>query len=141
MFFHPKNLKSENNNPWFKPWINILLHTQATVCATVDIQCLKYLEYNFGVPCKFSLEDQTSSKKQDLGGPVHYTGWVNLDKTKYWVLNFEFLHTDEIAYLKCIFNLIASSKKLSKIPWFSINFFMLHHLVIDFRTEVPYTRT
>ena len=86
------------------------------VCATVDSQCLKYLEYNFGVPCKFSLEDQTSSKKQDLGGPVHYTGWAKLDKTKYWVLNFEFLHTDEIAYLKCIFNLIASSKKLSKIP-------------------------
>ena len=23
MFFHPKNLKSENNNPWFKPWFNI----------------------------------------------------------------------------------------------------------------------
>ena len=78
--------------------------------------------YNFGVPCKFSLEDQTSSKKQDLGGPVHYTGWVNLDKAKYWVLNFEFLHTDKIAYLRMglisesVFNLIASFKKLSKIP-------------------------
>ena len=70
------------------------------MCATVDSQCLKYLEYNSGVPCKFSLEDQTSSKKQDLGGPVHYTGWAKLDKTKYWVLNFESLHTDEIAYLQ-----------------------------------------
>ena len=28
MFFHPKNLKSENNDPWLKPWFNILLHTQ-----------------------------------------------------------------------------------------------------------------
>ena len=36
MFFHPKNLKSENNNLWF----NILLHTQPIVCATVDSQCL-----------------------------------------------------------------------------------------------------
>ena len=43
MFFHPKNLKSENNNPWFKPWFNILLHTQSIVCATVDSQCLEYL--------------------------------------------------------------------------------------------------
>ena len=43
MFFHPKNLKSENNNPWFKPWFNILLHTQSILCATVDSQCLEYL--------------------------------------------------------------------------------------------------
>ena len=41
MLFHPKNLKSENNNPWF----NILLHTQSIVCATVDSQCLEYLGY------------------------------------------------------------------------------------------------
>ena len=45
MFFHPKNLKSENNNPWFKPWFNILLHTQSIVCATVDSQCLEDLGY------------------------------------------------------------------------------------------------
>ena len=41
MFFHPKNLKSENNNPWF----NILLHTQSIVCAIVDSQCLEYFGY------------------------------------------------------------------------------------------------
>ena len=41
MFFHPKNLKSENNNPWF----NILLHTQSIECATLDSQCLQYLGY------------------------------------------------------------------------------------------------
>ena len=41
MFFHPKNLKIENNNPWF----NILLHTQSILCATVDSQCLEYLGY------------------------------------------------------------------------------------------------
>ena len=45
MFFHPKNLKSENNNPWFKPRFNILLHTQSIECATVDSQCLEYLGY------------------------------------------------------------------------------------------------
>ena len=45
MFFHPKNLKSENNNLWFKPWFNILLLTQSIVCATVDSQCLEYLRY------------------------------------------------------------------------------------------------
>ena len=43
MLLHPKNLKSENNNPWFKPWFNILLHTQLIVCATVESQCLEYL--------------------------------------------------------------------------------------------------
>ena len=31
MFFHPKNLQSENDNPWFQPWFNILLHTQSNV--------------------------------------------------------------------------------------------------------------
>ena len=31
MLFHPKKLKSENNNPWF----SILLHTQWIICATV----------------------------------------------------------------------------------------------------------
>ena len=45
MFFHPKNMKSENNNPWFKLWFDILLHTQSIVCATVDSQCLEYLRY------------------------------------------------------------------------------------------------
>ena len=44
MFFHPKNLKSNNNNPWFKPCFNILLHTQWIVCATENSQCLEYLE-------------------------------------------------------------------------------------------------
>ena len=43
MFLHPKNLISENNNPWFKPWFNILLHAQSIMCATVDSQCLEYL--------------------------------------------------------------------------------------------------
>ena len=43
MFFHPKNLKSENNKPWFKPWFNILLHTKSIVCATIESQCLEYL--------------------------------------------------------------------------------------------------
>ena len=42
-------MKSENNNPWFESWFNILLHTQsiecAIVCATVDSQCLEYLGY------------------------------------------------------------------------------------------------
>ena len=45
MSFQPKSVKSENNNPWFKPWFNILLHTQSIVCATVDSQCLEYLGY------------------------------------------------------------------------------------------------
>ena len=46
MFFrNPKKIKSENNNPWFKPWFNILLHTQSIVCATVDSKCLEYLRY------------------------------------------------------------------------------------------------
>ena len=44
MFFTQKT-KSENDNPWFKPWFNILLHTQSIVCATVDSQCLEYLGY------------------------------------------------------------------------------------------------
>ena len=49
MFFHPKNLKSENNNPWLKPWFNILLHTQSIVCATADTQSLEKVLgiYNF----------------------------------------------------------------------------------------------
>ena len=56
MFFHPQNLKSENNNPIFKPWFNILLHKQSIVCATVDSQCLEYLEYIILILTKISFE-------------------------------------------------------------------------------------
>ena len=42
-FFTPKNIKSENNDPWFKPWFNIL---QSIVCATLDSQCLEYTMKN-----------------------------------------------------------------------------------------------
>ena len=53
MFFHQKNLKSENNNPWFKPWSNILRHTQSIVCAPLDSQVFRVLGiYNFGSPVK-----------------------------------------------------------------------------------------
>ena len=38
-------LKSERNNPWFKPWFNILLHTQSIVYAKVKGQCLEYSGY------------------------------------------------------------------------------------------------
>ena len=37
---------------------------------------------------KFSLEDQTSRKKQDLGSPVQLTGWANQDQTKSWTSNY-----------------------------------------------------
>ena len=36
MFFHPKNLKSGNNIPWF----DLLLHTQSIGCATVVFRVL-----------------------------------------------------------------------------------------------------
>ena len=45
MFFHPQNLENKNDKPWFKPWFNILLHTQSIVRATVESQCLEYLGY------------------------------------------------------------------------------------------------
>ena len=64
MFFHPKNLKSENNNPWFKPWFNILLHTQSIVCATVNSHCLEYLGY-ITLPQRsssLSFDDRENSK-------------------------------------------------------------------------------
>ena len=55
MFFHQKNLKSENDNPQFKSWFNILLHTQSIVCATVDSQCFRVLGiYNFDAECNRS---------------------------------------------------------------------------------------
>ena len=30
-YFHPQNLESKRNNPWFKPWFNILLQLQFIV--------------------------------------------------------------------------------------------------------------
>ena len=41
--FSLNNLKSENNNPRFKQWFNILLHKQSTVCATANSQCLEFM--------------------------------------------------------------------------------------------------
>ena len=64
MFFHPKNLKIEKDNPWFKPWFNILLHTQSIVCATVDSQCLQNLKYNFA-------------------SNIHYTSFIANEKKEY----------------------------------------------------------
>ena len=44
------SLKSERKNPWFKPWFNILLHTQSIVCATHSIRSMFRVLgiYNFG---------------------------------------------------------------------------------------------
>ena len=57
------SLKSERNNPWFKPWFNILLHTQSIVCATVSGQCLEYLEYiTLQEVTKFSFDWNVSEK-------------------------------------------------------------------------------
>ena len=36
---HGIGLKSDTNNPWFKPRFNILLHTQSIVSATVYTLC------------------------------------------------------------------------------------------------------
>ena len=54
MFFHPKKLKSETFNPWFKPRFIILLHTQSIVCATVG-RCLKYLRNITLLVAKFAV--------------------------------------------------------------------------------------
>ena len=57
--FHYRN--SSNNNPWFKPWFNILLHTQSIVIATVNSQCLEYLGYitlSPGLSCNKSDKSQ-----------------------------------------------------------------------------------
>ena len=67
MFFHPKNLKSENNNPLFKPWFNILLHTQSIVCATVDSWCLEYLGYITLIPSQNkSISEANTAVSNDL---------------------------------------------------------------------------
>ena len=39
------SLKSERSNRWFKPWFNILLHTQSVMCATVYDKCLEDLRH------------------------------------------------------------------------------------------------
>ena len=84
MFFHQKNLKSENNNPWFKPWFNILLHTQSFVCATVDCQCLEYLGYiTLTYPCPNpwhdSLLDQSHLLHQILANKLcWHCHWVRI---------------------------------------------------------------
>ena len=33
--FSPKKLEKENDNSWFQPWFNILLHSKSIVCVTV----------------------------------------------------------------------------------------------------------
>ena len=67
MLFHPKNLKSKNNKPWFNPWFNILMHTQSVVYATVDSQCLEYLVH-ITLP-KSMIYSITI---------IHYTVWMTL---------------------------------------------------------------
>ena len=45
MFFHPKDLKSENNQSHDLNHYLIFYCTTMIVCATVDSQCLEYLGY------------------------------------------------------------------------------------------------
>ena len=48
MFFYPKNLKSETDNPWFKPWFIILLHTQLCVPQKIVSVYLGYITLAIG---------------------------------------------------------------------------------------------
>ena len=73
MFFHPKNLKGENNNPRFKPWFNILLHTQSIVCATVDSQCLECLRiHNFEAVFSFKLHNTSYVIKHGFSSKTEF---------------------------------------------------------------------
>ena len=56
--------KSERNNPWFKPWFNILLHKQSMVCATVWDQCLEYLVYITLQPICFFYKIEPKKRRQ-----------------------------------------------------------------------------
>ena len=97
MFFHPKNLKSENNNPWFKPWFNILLHTQSIVCATVDSRCLEYLGYITLIPMRMQIWSNESSGFLGnfssfrngilIGKAVHFKQYKMIGKSDYvWLM-------------------------------------------------------
>ena len=73
MFFHPKDLKIENDNPWFKLWFNILLHTQSIVCATADTSAFRVLGiYNFGQ--QYNIPSEVHARLTFLGGNLR-TSW------------------------------------------------------------------
>ena len=110
MFFHPKNLKSENNNPWFKPWFNILLHTQSIVCATVDSQCLEYLGYiTLMVSWPQAMVSYDALKFQQKG----CNNWAKYCKFRYpfLIFNLEFYHMPPNLTLKTLIKTSPSSEK------------------------------
>ena len=68
-------MKSGNDNPWFKPWFNILLHTQSILCATVDSQCLEYLGCITLAPgCHPPQEKWKVRATKDFGKIFHKSG-------------------------------------------------------------------
>ena len=80
MFFHRKNLKSENNNPWFKPY-------QSIVCASVDRQCLEYLGYITLIKFWITEENRTSMNSRNIIAvltrsltrvPLNYLSWIHI---------------------------------------------------------------
>ena len=82
MFFDPKNLKSENNKLWFKPWFNILLHTQSI--ATVDSQCLEYLA------CITLTRAQQLALKGSIWGHMYISKDHKKDKAHLWIAGYFF---------------------------------------------------
>ena len=108
------SLKSERNNPWFKPRFNILLHTQSIVCVTVDSQC--FLEYLGCIIWNIFLEiwkmNSTFWKKSHLG-TYNWKIWKLICSLKI----FPFGHGSkvEIQQWKAIFGPFQNFLDMSKI--------------------------
>ena len=133
MFFHPKNFKSENHDPWFESWFNILLHPQSIVCVTVDSQCLEYLGYiTLHCDCTMkywfikkewhSLQKNCQENQKNIHwnsvttsgyGPTDATAeltWPWPSTTLQWGQNFSEVVFDSLfSYFFCFFKLIFFS--------------------------------
>ena len=82
--FHSNNLKSERNNWWFKPWFNIILHTQSIVCATVGHLICTFISENQGLEKLRSV-----SNLRKISGPAHLN-FFSVDLIFFSVCQLEF---------------------------------------------------
>ena len=143
MFFHPKNMKSENNNPWF----DILLHTQSIVCARVDSQCLEYLRCTTLAVCIILSTGKVDFKlhwfiiSNEIVISVLFTQH-GFKKNKKWILIFKETPTNQnefSSFIFCCF-LVATTilffiqiveirnSFFRKTIWWAVNLYLFHQM-------------
>ena len=126
MYFRPKNLKSERNNPWFKQWFNILLHTQC-VCHSIRSMFRVLGIYNFDIIMNFYRAQLMFSRKKNES-PI---STICLSFTKYYVIGICWAQNwEKQKYFGLTINVFSFSTEKKKFVkrWAETDIYIVHRI-------------